>query len=101
MEKWNRFRFSRFDFRRGRHAQAQTASGPTEVWLVRLDTLKVRDITMHGVDALVFEDDLLFALLKRRGADPDFPSSSRQERKDLIRQKQIGPDGLLPPICVE
>ncbi|MGL1834642.1 retropepsin-like aspartic protease family protein [Rhodocyclaceae bacterium SMB388] len=54
---------ARIDFHRGRKAQVQTASGPTDVWLVRLDTVKVGDITLHGVDALVFENDLPFALL--------------------------------------
>lgn len=51
------------DYRRGIPASTQTASGPAVVWKVRLDTLRVGDITMHGVDGLVHENDLPFVLL--------------------------------------
>ena len=51
------------DYRSGRPARTQTASGPAVVWKVRLDTLRVGDITVHGVDGLVHENDLPFVLL--------------------------------------
>lgn len=51
------------DYRRGVPARTLTASGPAMVWKVRLDTLRVGDITMHGVDGLVHENDLPFVLL--------------------------------------
>lgn len=41
----------------------QTASGADRAWRVRLDTVKVGPLVMHGVDALVMNNDLPVALL--------------------------------------
>lgn len=51
------------DFRRGVAGISETASGPARVWRVRLDTVRLGDITLHGVDGLVHENDLPFVLL--------------------------------------
>lgn len=51
------------DYRSGQQGRAQTASGPTTVWHVTLDSVKVGDLTLRGVDALIHENDLPFALL--------------------------------------
>lgn len=51
------------DFRRGIPAITETASGRARVWHVRLDTVRLGDITLHGVDGLVHENDLPFVLL--------------------------------------
>ena len=51
------------DYRRGVPARTQTASGSVLVWRVRLDSVRVGDITLHGVDGLVHENDLPFVLL--------------------------------------
>lgn len=47
----------------GERAIAQTAGGPTPAYRVKLDTVRLGDITVHGVDAMVFESGLPFALL--------------------------------------
>lgn len=51
------------DYLKGVESRAMTASGPARVWRVRLDTVKVGDIALHGVDGLVHENDLPFILL--------------------------------------
>lgn len=51
------------EYRRGQAGLTQTASGPATVWRVRLDSVRVGDITLHGVDGLVHENDLPFVLL--------------------------------------
>lgn len=51
------------DYRRGVAGTSQTASGPARVWRVRLDTVRLGDITLHGVEGLVHENDLPFVLL--------------------------------------
>ncbi|MBD5801663.1 hypothetical protein AZOA_10790 [Azoarcus sp. Aa7] len=51
------------DFRKGVGGVSQTASGPAKVWKVRLDTVRVGDVTLHGVDGLIHENDLPFVLL--------------------------------------
>ena len=42
---------------------SQTANGVSRIWRVRLDTLKVGDVVVHGVDAAVHANDLPVALL--------------------------------------
>lgn len=51
------------DHRKGRKMLSQTASGAATAWLVRLDTVRVGELSLHGVDALVHENDLPFVLL--------------------------------------
>ncbi|MCC4116817.1 TIGR02281 family clan AA aspartic protease [Aromatoleum toluclasticum] len=51
------------DFHKGVGGVSQTASGPAKVWKVRLDTVRVGDVTLHGVDGLIHENDLPFVLL--------------------------------------
>lgn len=51
------------DYRRGVAARTQTANGTASVWQVRLDTVRLGDITLNGVDGLVHENDLPFVLL--------------------------------------
>lgn len=49
--------------RAGTPGMAQTASGPALIWLHRLDSVRLGDITLHGVDAVIHENDLPFVLL--------------------------------------
>lgn len=51
------------DYRKGQRGMAQTAGGMAHVWLVRLDTVQLGTITLHGVEALVHENPLPFVLL--------------------------------------
>jgi aspartyl protease family protein len=43
------------DYRRGRRGMSHTANGPATVYLVRLDTIRIGEIELHGVEALVHE----------------------------------------------
>ena len=47
----------------GERAGVQTANGVVPAWRVRLDSVRVGDVTLHGVDALVQESDLPIVLL--------------------------------------
>lgn len=51
------------DYRNGVRGVVQTAGGPTAAYKVTLDSVRVGDITMNQVDALVIESGLPFALL--------------------------------------
>lgn len=51
------------DYRKGTPGISSTANGPARVWKVRLDSVKVGDVVLHGVDGLVHENDLPFVLL--------------------------------------
>lgn len=51
------------DWRRGQRGAVQTANGVVPVWKVRLDTVRVGEITLHGVDGIVHETELPVALL--------------------------------------
>jgi aspartyl protease family protein len=51
------------DYRSGTPGRAQTASGTTRVWRVRLDSVRVGDVSLSGVEALVHENELPFVLL--------------------------------------
>ena len=51
------------DYQRGRPGISETASGRVRVWQVRLDTVRLGDITLHGVDGVVHENDFPFVLL--------------------------------------
>lgn len=51
------------DYRKGTTRQVQTASGQSTVWQVNLTSVQIGNVTLHGVDALVFENELPFVLL--------------------------------------
>jgi aspartyl protease family protein len=51
------------DYLKGPRGVVQTAAGPTSAYKVTLDSVRVGDIAMNGVDALVIETGLPFALL--------------------------------------
>jgi len=51
------------DWRKGSPGITQTANGQARVWKVRLDSVRVGDITLHGVDGLVHEGEMPIALL--------------------------------------
>jgi aspartyl protease family protein len=52
------------DYRlKGRRAFSNTAGGTTEVWIVKLDRLRVNDIEINGLEASVTEAGLPFILL--------------------------------------
>ncbi len=51
------------DYRNGQRTFSNTANGVIPVYLVRLDNVRIGDITLNGVDALVQEQGLPFALL--------------------------------------
>ena len=43
------------DYRSGRRATTRTANGTATVYVVKLDTLRIGGIELHGIDALVHE----------------------------------------------
>lgn len=51
------------DYLRGVAGISETANGPARVWKVKLDTVRVGDVTLRGVDGLVHENNLPFVLL--------------------------------------
>lgn len=51
------------DYRKGRPSTSMTANGPTQIWVVRLDTVQVGGIVAHGVEAAVHETALPMVLL--------------------------------------
>lgn len=51
------------DVSKGQHGYANTANGAASVTLVKLDTVRVGEITVNNVDALVHQQDMPFALL--------------------------------------
>ncbi len=51
------------DYRSGQRTFSNTANGVIPVFLVRLDNVRLGDITLSGVDALIQEQGLPFALL--------------------------------------
>lgn len=51
------------DFQAGMPITAQTAAGPVQAWRVRLARVQIGAVTLHDVDAAVFEQDLPVALL--------------------------------------
>jgi len=53
----------RIDYRKGRRATSQTAGGPTEVYVVRLDSIRVGGIELQNIEAIVIERGLDIALL--------------------------------------
>ncbi len=51
------------DFERGQKGMTQTANGQSLVSKIQLDTVRVGDVTLHNVDALIHQNDLPIALL--------------------------------------
>ena len=50
-------------YKQGRQSFVNTAGGVTPVYVVKLDTVQIGDITIHQVDAVVIENGLDLALL--------------------------------------
>jgi len=53
----------RIDYRKGRRGTTQTAGGPTAMYVVRLDSVRVGGIELQNIDAIVIEQGLHVALL--------------------------------------
>ena len=53
----------RIDYRNGQRGTTQTAAGPTPVFLVTLDTVRIGGIELQNVQAIVIEQGLPIALL--------------------------------------
>ncbi|MGH8703699.1 MAG: retropepsin-like aspartic protease family protein [Burkholderiales bacterium] len=51
------------DYAKGQRGIVQTAGGPTPAYRVILDTVRIGDIAINGVEAVVIETGLPFALL--------------------------------------
>ncbi|TXG87977.1 MAG: TIGR02281 family clan AA aspartic protease [Rhodocyclaceae bacterium] len=51
------------DWRKGQPSVVQTANGVVRAWRVTLDSVRVGDVTINGVDGLVQESDLPIVLL--------------------------------------
>jgi len=51
------------DYRKGPHSVSQTANGQTQVYIVKLNSVRVGGIELQNVDAAVFEQGLNVALL--------------------------------------
>jgi aspartyl protease family protein len=51
------------EYHKGQRGFSNTANGVAPVYKVRLDSVKVGDITINGVDALVHESDMPWVLL--------------------------------------
>lgn len=51
------------NYKKGRMGRANTANGPVPVYLVQLDSLKVGDVELFQVDALIQEEGLPIVLL--------------------------------------
>ena len=53
----------RIDYRKGRRGTSQTAAGPAEVYVVRLESIRVGGIELQNIEAVVIERGLDVALL--------------------------------------
>lgn len=51
------------DFNRGEKALTNTANGQAVVSKVQLDTVRIGDVTLHNVDAMIHQTDMPIALL--------------------------------------
>ncbi|WP_371322944.1 TIGR02281 family clan AA aspartic protease [Dechloromonas sp. ZY10] len=51
------------DFNSGQRGISQTANGQVQVSRVKLDTVRIGEVTLHGVDATIHQNDLPIALL--------------------------------------
>ena len=68
----------RIDYRKGRRGTTQTAAGPTAAYAVLLDSVRVGDIELQNVEAIVIESGLSIALL----------GNSFLDRMDMRREGQ-------------
>ncbi len=68
----------RIDYRKGRRGTTQTAAGPTAAYGIVLDSIRVSDIELQNVEAIVIESGLLMALL----------GTSFLDRMDMRREGQ-------------
>jgi aspartyl protease family protein len=53
----------RIDYRSGRRGTTQTAGGPTSVFIITLDSVRIGGIELQNVEAIVIEQGLPIALL--------------------------------------
>jgi aspartyl protease family protein len=53
----------RIDYKNGRRGMTSTAAGPTPVYVVMLDSVRIGDIEIQNVEAIVIEQGLSVALL--------------------------------------
>jgi len=53
----------RIDYKSGRRGTTQTAGGPTPMYIVRLDSVRIGSIELQSVDAMVIEQGLDISLL--------------------------------------
>ncbi|MBS1160349.1 MAG: hypothetical protein H6R15_2768 [Proteobacteria bacterium] len=51
------------DFNKGQKGMTQTANGPAAVSKLALDTVRIGDVTLHQVDALILQTEMPVALL--------------------------------------
>lgn len=51
------------DFNRGLKGMSQTANGQAPVSKIQLDTVRIGDVTLHNVDALIHQSEMPVALL--------------------------------------
>lgn len=51
------------DYQKGQPAMSMTANGPTRIWKVSLNSVRVGDVMLNQVDAAVHEQDLPIVLL--------------------------------------
>ncbi|HRH15545.1 MAG TPA: TIGR02281 family clan AA aspartic protease [Azonexus sp.] len=51
------------DFNRGQKGMTQTANGQSVVSKVQLDTVRIGDVTLHNVDAVIHQTEMPVALL--------------------------------------
>jgi aspartyl protease family protein len=51
------------DFNRGEKALTNTANGQAVVSKIQVDTVRIGDVTLHNVDALIHQNDMPIALL--------------------------------------
>lgn len=51
------------DWKKGQQGITQTANGQMRVWKIRLDSVRVGDVTLYGIDGMVHESDMPIALL--------------------------------------
>ncbi|CAH1748591.1 Clan AA aspartic protease [Thauera humireducens] len=51
------------DYRQGRRGQSQTANGVVPIWIVKLSSIRIGVVELTGVDAVVHESEMPFALL--------------------------------------
>lgn len=56
-------RRANIDYRKGEPGMAMTANGPAQIWKVKLNTVRVGDVVLNEVDAMVHTHDLPVALL--------------------------------------